>query len=268
MKERFKYALAGAFLISSLLLAVFFWENRAGDREETPPQPAEIGESPKELRVPAVPVVKQPTPAKVAKTKRKEPNIRSIREPSIDPDLELVKGFLSKPLPLGTLEARREVDSRMKNREKAVADLIKSDVIKGKVMRAYLVKQPSPDELREIMKPLALYRNAQAKAEDKRYVDEMIQAFGSALDVSSGDYKLLYALIPKDSGSIECFAYGATDEQNALDILNAELNPKPRQVGVPYTPRDGHVEVVRNAGSSWRMDHLFTKDEVGHVKNY
>jgi hypothetical protein len=187
---------------------------------------------------------------------------------AFDPDLELVNGFLSKPLPFGTLEARREVDKRMKDREKGASQLIRTDTVGGKRMRAYLVKQPSLEEVRDIMRPLVLFRNAQADAESKAYVDEVIQGFNSTIDPSSRDYKVMYALIPEGSGSIYYHSYAAKDEQDAIEILGVELNPQPRQVGVPYTPRDGETGVVANSSSTWRMDHFFEASEIGHARNH
>jgi hypothetical protein len=185
-----------------------------------------------------------------------------------DPDLELVKGFLTKPLPHGTLEARREVDKRMKEREKGASKLIKTEIVGGKLMRAYLVKQPSAEEVRNIIRPLALFRNSQGDAESKGYVDEVIQGFNATLEPSLTNYKVMFALIPEGSGSIYYHSYAAKDEREALEILGLELNPKPRQVGVPHTPRDGELGVVANSSSTWRMDHFFEKSEVGHVRNH
>jgi hypothetical protein len=79
---------------------------------------------------------------------------------------------------------------------------------------------------------------------------------------------VMYALSPEGSGSIYYHSYAARNERDAFEILGVELNPKTRQVGVPYTPRDGETGVVANATSSWRMDHFFEEAEVGHVRNH
>jgi hypothetical protein len=131
-----------------------------------------------------------------------------------------------------------------------------------------LVKQPSIEEVKDIMRPLTLFRNSQADAESKAYVDEVIQGFNSTLDPSSRDYKVMYALIPEGSGSIYYHSYAAKNEWEAFEILGVELNPQPRQVGAPSTPRDGETGVVANSSSTWRMDHFFEKSEVGHVRNH
>jgi hypothetical protein len=210
----------------------------------------------------------QDRPAREAAVRRQDQPEKPTTAAVPDPDMELVKGFLTKPLPRGTLEARQEVDKRMKDREKADSKLIKTDTVGGKRMRAYLVKQPSLEEVRDIMRPLVLFRNAQADAESKAYVDEVIQGFNSTIDPSSRDYKVMYALIPEGSGSIYYHSYAAKDEQDAIEILGVELNPQPRQVGVPYTPRDGETGVVANSSSTWRMDHFFEASETGHVRNH
>ncbi len=174
-----------------------------------------------------------------------------------------MKGIASHPLDQANLEVRLEVERRIKDGEKQRAKLIFSEEKNNTVTVAYAVKQPSAQEVAEMLKLYQTFLNLQTNQQGREYVDQRFQYLVDVFNLTEGKYRLLYATIPQAAGGITVYTYSypASTEQECMNILKQELAPRaPMVIGVPYTSRHGQYSLYRDLKIGWRMDHLVSED--------
>lgn len=195
----------------------------------------------------------------IPKEIQKPPIVQEMAEQelTVDPNRELIDYVKTLPLPLADLEVKREIERRIKASETERASLIYSESKGGKAIIAYAVKQPSMQEVTEFLKPYKMLLALQTDPASQKYVDDRYGWLMMDFRLTEGSYRLLYA----ESGghSLKYYSYAASNEQDARNILEQELAPRPpRVIGVPDSPREGVVSsmVMLTMNEPWRMDQL------------
>lgn len=201
---------------------------------------------------------KEPPPYETTEKERSDIHKTRAKPGSIDADQVFLKRIASLPLDEANFEVKIEVERRIKAKEKQRTKQIFSEETNGNVTLAYAVKQPSTQEIKDMLKLYQQFLNLQTNPSDKNYVDRQFQNLVNSYALSEGKYRLLYAIVPQTAGNdpVLNYSYPASTEQECMDILTQELAPKPpRVIGVPYTSRYGQTSLSYGL-KNWRMDHL------------
>ena len=95
-----------------------------------------------------------------------------------------------------------------------------------------------------------------------------MENFHRMANPARGEAKLLIAVVSDARREVEYASIAVSKNENALEIMEEEIHPPPRVIGVPYTYRDGTRGILKNATVlPWRMDHLVPKEDLVNIRH-
>jgi len=172
------------------------------------------------------------------------------------------------PAEMRLLAVQREAERRLKDYEKNNAKVVKEGEIDRGKLFAYVVPRPSSDAIKNMFAPFEKYRDSLVDRASKMGVDQEVETFHKMMNPARGESKLLIAVVSDARREVEYASIAMSNNENALEIMEEEIHPASRVVGVPYTLRDGTRGVLKNATVlPWRMDHLVPKEDLVNVRH-
>lgn len=196
-----------------------------------------------------------------------------VAEPAValvvDEDAAFLEEVMKLPAEMRLLAVEREADRRLKEYEKNNAKVLKVGVIDSGKLFAYTVPRPSAEEIKAMYAPFEKYREMLTSRAEKMGVEREMGNFHRSENPRLGESKLLIAVVSDAKTQVEYASIPISNHENALEILEEEVNPPPREVGVPYTYRDGTRGLLKNATTSrpWRMDHFVPQEDLANIRH-
>ncbi|RYG59775.1 hypothetical protein EON80_25355 [bacterium] len=157
----------------------------------------------------------------------------------------------------------------MKEYEKNNAKVLKEGVIDSGKLFAYTVPRPSVDEIKTMYAPFEKYREILTSKAEKMKLEQEMGNFHRSKNPANGESKLLIAVVSDAKTQVLYASIPISNHEDALGIMEDEVNPPPREVGVPYTYRDGSRGLLKNATPAlpWRMDHFVPQEDLVNIRH-
>jgi hypothetical protein len=226
----------------------------SGPKRKSPPAAKEV---------PARVVIEELPPSNPA-PEATEPKVPQV----VDADAAFLEEVMKLPVEMRLLAVEQEANRRLKEYEKNNAKVLKEGVIDRGKLFSYVVPRASAEEIKAMFAPFEKYKDTLTDKGARMMVDQEIGNFHRSESPTIGESKLLIAVVSDAERQVQYASIPISNHEDALEIMEEEVHPPPREVGVPYTYREGTRGLLKNAsGRPWRMDHFVPKEDLVNIRH-